>query len=101
VHPCCFQDILVSQKKILGGYDEGCELPVKYNGKECMFPGKLHLYSYTQKIEILVHGVSVMFERDEEREWRAIVDPSELEKSKSIDGDLLQAIANAINSILN
>jgi hypothetical protein len=30
--------------------------------------------------------------KDEERNWRAIIDPSELEKHKTINAQLLQAI---------
>jgi hypothetical protein len=80
--------------------DEGFELPVHFNGKELSFAGKLHVYSYTQKIEIDVNGTGVLYERDDEGEWRAIVDPTKLEKNKSINTALLQAIANAIENVL-
>lgn len=76
------------------------ELPVSYNGHELLFPGQLHLFGYTQKIEVLVNDISVMYERDDERNWRAIVDPTELEKNKQIKTDLLQAIADSIEAVL-
>ena len=81
--------------------DGGFELPVCYDGKEFMFPAELHLYGFTQKIEVLVNGINVMFERDEERKWRALVDPTEIEKHKSIDRGLLRAIADSIEEVLN
>jgi hypothetical protein len=81
--------------------DEGFELPVILNGKDLKFPGQLHLYGYTQKIEIKVYGTSVMFERDEERNWRAIVDPSQLDTNKSITTELIQAVAESIDHILS
>ena len=80
--------------------DEGFELPVNYKGQQSMFSGQLHLYGYSQKMEILIHGVSVLFERDEERQWRAIVPPEQLESMQSIDRDLLQAISDSIEEVL-
>ena len=79
---------------------EGFELPVKYKGKEFMFPAQLHLYGYTQKIEVMVNGISVMYERDEERQWRAIFDAEALDKNRSINIELLQAIASSIEEAL-
>ena len=76
------------------------ELPVSYKGKELLFPGQLHQYGYSQKIEISVNGASIFFERDEEGNWRAIVDPSEFEKNKSFSIELLQAIACSIEEVL-
>lgn len=80
--------------------DEGFELPVSFNGKEILFPAQLHQYGYVPKIEIYVNGVSILYERDEERNWRAIVDPSAIEKNIPVDVELLQAIANSIEEIL-
>lgn len=81
--------------------DETFQLPVTFNEKEMLFPAQLHLYGYTQKIEVLVNDLSVMYERDEERAWRAIIDPVVLEKNRSISLPLLQAIANAIEQVLS
>lgn len=76
------------------------ELPVSYNGEELCFPGQLHQYGYSHKIEINVNGISLLFERDEERNWRVIVNPAELEKNKLINTELLQAIAGSIEDLL-
>lgn len=65
-----------------------------------MIPGMLHLYGFTQKIEVNINGLTVMYERDEERNWRAIVDPSQLEKNQSVQTELLQAIADSIEEVL-
>jgi hypothetical protein len=81
--------------------DEGFELPVNFNGKEFMLPAQLHLYGYTQKIEVMVNGISVMYERDEERMWRAIFDAEALDKNRSITVELLQAIASSIEKVLS
>jgi hypothetical protein len=76
------------------------ELPVSYKGKELLFPGQLHQYGYSQKIEIHVNGVSVFFEKDEEGNWRALVDPLELEKNRSLNSELIQAVACSIEEVL-
>ena len=65
-----------------------------------MLPGQLHLYGYTQKIELLVHGVSVFYERDEESKWRALIDSEEAGSNRLPDVELLQAIAEAIEKVL-
>ena len=80
--------------------DNSFELPVSYKGKELLFPGQLHLYGYTQKIEIIVNGLSLFFERDEEGNWRAIVDPSEVEKNRSINEELIRAVIHSIEEVL-
>lgn len=80
--------------------DEEFQLPVFYNGRELLIPARLHLYGFTQKIETNVESIVVMFERDEERNWRAIVTPVEWEKNRSIKPDLLQAIARSIEAVL-
>jgi hypothetical protein len=80
--------------------DNSFELPLNYKGKELVFEGQLHQYGYTHKIEININGVSVMYERDDERNWRAIVEPGEIERNKFINTELLQAIANAIEEVL-
>jgi hypothetical protein len=80
--------------------DDGFELPVSFHGKEFLFPAQLHQYGYVPKIEIDVNGVSILYERDEERNWRAIVDSSAIEKNSSINVELLHAIANSIEEIL-
>jgi hypothetical protein len=76
------------------------ELPVTFNEKQHLLPAQLHQYGYTSKIEVNANGTSVLFEKDEEGGWRDIIDPSELEKNKSINASFLQAIANAIEEVL-
>lgn len=80
--------------------DEGFELPVHYKGEELLLPGQLHLYGYTQKIEILVQGVSVFYERDEESKWRALIDTEEPGTNRLLNVELLQSIAEAIEEVL-
>lgn len=68
--------------------DETFDLPVFYNNEEILLPAQLHQYGYTYKIEVEVNGRSIFFERDEERNWRAIA-----ENNTSVNFELLQAIS--------
>ena len=82
--------------------DEGFELPVMHKGKEVFFPARLLMLGYIYKIEVEIHGVLVHFEKDDERNWRAIVaDTSsgfENKIDKELVGDVIAAIEEVIES---
>lgn len=50
------------------------ELTVQYHGNDKHLPAKLVTMGYTYKIFIDVDGTEVVFEPDEERRFRAIID---------------------------
>ncbi len=78
--------------------NEPFELPITYKGKELLFPSRLLQLGYTHKFQVQVNGLEVLFEPDEERNYRAVVAPVLVEKS-NIDVELLQAIAEVIQLI--
>jgi hypothetical protein len=80
--------------------NEPFDLPVLYNNKELLLPAQLHQYGYSFKIEVEVNGTPVFFERDEDRNWRAIIDPSTTEVNRSLTSELLQAISTSIQQLL-
>ena len=75
------------------------ELPVTFNGKEMEFQGKFLDYGYSSKIELDIEGTKVMFEPDEERNWRALISFDDLQSNKKLNADLLKVIAEAIDAI--
>ena len=79
--------------------DEGFEIPVMYNGKEEQFPAKLLAYGYSYKIEVEINNSLILFEPDEERNWRAQSNPDDIEKNKKISTGLLEAIAHSLEEI--
>jgi hypothetical protein len=79
--------------------DDGFELPVMYRGQEVEFPAKLIRYGYSYKIEVTVNDMLVAFEPDEERNWRALIDPEIPGGNKSINIELLEAISIALDSV--
>ena len=76
------------------------DIPVTYKGKELLFKSKLLILGYTHKISVDVNGTEVVYEPDEERNYRALIDPEQMEGMKRIDKELLKAIAEAIESIV-
>lgn len=75
------------------------QLPVQYNGKELEFTAQLLQFGYTHKIQVDVYGIPVMFEPDEERNYRAYIDSLTKDADK-VDKTLLQVIVEAIEGIV-
>jgi hypothetical protein len=67
------------------------DLPVEWNGRESTYPAELLRYGYTHKIHITVEDIILVFEPDEEGQYRAIVPPDTY-----IDKALLAAISEAL-----
>ncbi len=80
--------------------DEEFELPVAFNNTELNFPARLLNYGYTYKLEVDMDGTKLLFEPDEERNWRALIAYEELNTNKKINIDLLKAIASSIEGIM-
>jgi hypothetical protein len=75
--------------------EEPFELPVKINGATLMFPAKLVQMGYTYKIFVTVKKQQVIFEPDEERNFRAIIEDGS--GSQNIPVALLQAVGESID----
>jgi hypothetical protein len=79
--------------------DEGFDLPVTYKGQELEYPAKLIRFGYSYKIEVDINGTAVAFEPDEERNWRALVDPDLIGSNRKVSNELLQAIVVSIEAV--
>jgi hypothetical protein len=80
--------------------EENFSLPVIFENKALTFPAKLLNYGYSSKLQVEVNGTQVLFEPDEERNWRALISFEELQKNKKLDSNLLRAISVAIENIV-
>ena len=80
--------------------EEGFELPVVFNKAALNFPARLLSYGYSYKLEVEIAGSKILFEPDEERNWRALIAYEELNKNKKISAELLKAIASSIDKIM-
>lgn len=85
--------------------DEPFLIPVSYKGKEWEFEATLQILGYTHRFNVLVEGAEVIFERDEEGQYRAIVSQEALaargKGARGIDPGLLEHIALQIEQILS
>ena len=80
--------------------DNQFELQVEYNGQKLMLKASLLVTGYTHKFNVDVNGQSIIFEPDEERNYRAVIPYDELDNNKNINKELLKAIAISIEEIL-
>jgi hypothetical protein len=81
--------------------EEEYKIPVVYKNQQLYFKAiVLTLGLYTKKIQINVNGTAVLFEVDEERNYRAYIDPTNREAIDKADKKLLQAIIEAIELII-
>ena len=75
-------------------------LVVGYKGKEYHLDSELRVYGYTHKIAINIEGEEILFEPDEERNYRAVIPDYEGSKTK-IDIALIQAITKELGAAFN
>ncbi len=73
-------------------------IPVVYRGAELQFEAGLVRRGYTYSLHVNIRDAVVVFERDEEGNWRALM-PAE-EKAKAPETELLRAVADAIGEIV-
>ncbi|HEY1022013.1 MAG TPA: hypothetical protein VGE06_06855, partial [Flavisolibacter sp.] len=57
------------------------DLPVLYKDEALLFPARLQQTGYTHRFEVDVYGTTVYFEPDEERNYRAVLDPAHHDKT--------------------
>jgi hypothetical protein len=75
-------------------------IPVSYQGKEMEFEARVLLQGYIYRIEVIVEDMPVLFEPDEERNYRALISIEQLDgKGKNLNKGILQAIAGVLQSL--
>lgn len=71
-------------------------LPVAYQDKEMEFPIKLVTLGYTHQFIILIDGIKVTFEKDDQGDFRVLMNASDTEIKKQPDAGLLRAISEVL-----
>ncbi|EHQ28732.1 hypothetical protein [Mucilaginibacter paludis] len=80
--------------------DEVFQLPVSYQDEELELEARIMVQGYLYRIEVMVNGIPVLFEPDEERNYRALVSMEQLQVNQNaLDVGLLKAIASRLESI--
>ena len=79
---------------------ESFTLFVNYKGKEYQLDSELRVFGYTHKIAVSLEGGEILFEPDEERNYRAVIPDYEGSKAKT-DIGLIQAITKELEATFN
>jgi hypothetical protein len=80
--------------------DEYFKIPIVFEGQEMEFEAKLLFHGYTYRVEVIINEIPVLFEPDEERNFRGLITQEQLNKSaKTIKIGLLQSIAHVLESL--
>jgi hypothetical protein len=79
---------------------ESFTFSIQYKNEERVFNAVLSQYGYLHRVTIPVGDIEVIFEPDEERNYRAVV-PGIDRNNKEISPALLQAIAEKLVEIFN
>jgi len=74
-------------------------LAVLYKGEERQFDSELRVTGYTHKIAVNINGTEILFEPDEERNYRAVVSDADINKNR-IDIELIKLIAAELEANL-
>jgi len=81
--------------------DESFSIVLTYQGVEYNFETKLIATGYAHKFHVLINGWEVIYEPDEERNYRAIINQTGHAEVKAIDIDieLIKAVGAKIESL--
>lgn len=71
------------------------ELPITHRGEQLTFKGRLVTFAYNYKFFIIVESRELVFEKDDEGEFRVLSD----HKQTEIDQELLSTIVHALENI--
>ena len=75
-------------------------ITISYNHKNYGFESSILMQGYQHKIAVNIADTLVLFEPDEERNYRAIGNTEEMSKNKTISIGLLEAIASYLATML-
>ena len=73
------------------------DLPVIYKGEEHSFKGRLATFGYIYKFYIIVDGRELVFEKDDEGEYRVLTEADD--KAEPVDASLMQAIIAVLGKL--
>lgn len=68
---------------------------VLYKGQEDTFNAELRILGYSYKIAVFIGNTELLFEPDEERNYRALLSETDM-RSKKIDIELVRLIAEEL-----
>lgn len=75
-------------------------LPVDFNGEELEFEMRIQ-QGYVPRVEIIIEGIPVIFETDNDEQYRALVSPEQIHQSKVLIPGLLKAVAEQLQILFS
>lgn len=79
--------------------EEDFSIEVSYNGKVLAFPARLSAAGYIHKFLVVINGIEVIYEPDEERNYRAILHEPDKALVKDLDRELIALVGVQIGSL--
>ncbi len=79
--------------------DEPFIITVLYKGQELSFEARLATVGYIHKFHVLINGMEIIYEPDEERNYRAILNGIDQGLVKYSDIELIKVIGAKIESL--
>ena len=79
--------------------DESFTITVSLNDHEYSFDARLVTIGYSHKVTVMINGIEVLYEPDEERHYRAILHDTQQASVKDIDIAFIKAVGDKIESI--
>lgn len=76
-------------------------LPVIYQGEELNFPMTVYRSAFGFRITVVVDGIELFFERDEEMKLRGLISTDNQAKDKEISPGLFDAIATSLQAVFS
>lgn len=77
---------------------ETLEIPVTYKGQERSFKTQVVRFGYVTHVLVELNGTQVTIERDEEGNYRALIDPERLSDT-NVDKELVGAVIGVLESL--
>ena len=79
--------------------EDSFSIDVEVQGKEYSFETRLAAVGYTHKFYVLINGLEVIYEPDEQRNYRAILNNAGQNNVIDVDLELIKAVGDKIESI--
>ncbi len=76
-------------------------IEVEFKGKVYDFEAQLVSTGYTYKFCVIINGIEVVYEPDEERSYRAMVNGTDQAKISDLDRELIKLTGSILESIRN
>ena len=78
--------------------DEAFAISIFYRGGECSYEARLVTIGDTHKFFVMIIGVEVIYEPDQELNYQAILNEADQAKVRDIDRALIKAVRDKIQS---